>query len=267
MIKELRILLWTLGALFIAAGMLLVVAPGDTSGLWAWSITERHTSLMVGAGILAVAMYVIQSLPHNNRRPDAVVGLIMVCCTMLIATMNHWDEFIQYRPATVLWLVVCFAGTITLPVMAREPQHVAASLTPGQEPLPRMWALWITIRGFLFASISVLWLFNAGPVSTFWPWSISAIDLQLFTIQPLLAGWGAFLLLRGNRNWSDHRLLLATGALLGIGEMFVLAIAFDGYDWKSPLGILLPLMYVEWILTPAVAFLTVLRFTAAGRPR
>jgi hypothetical protein len=250
MIKELRTTLWIIAAVLVPTGLLLITVPGST--VWAWTISDPLSAMVIGVGILGVGAYVLTALVRNNRDRDGIGGIVVCCCIMLIATMNHWDEFKQYHPVTALWLVACFVGSITLPIMMHRQQSVpvAVPAMPPQRPGP--WKLWIIARGFLYGSIAILWFWNAGAVSTFWPWSIAAIDLQLFTMQPVLAGWTAVVTLRGERDWKHRQSLLVLSAAIGIAQILVLIIAHDGYAWKSGLGILIPLMFFEWILTPVL---------------
>jgi hypothetical protein len=69
-------------------------------------------------------------------------------------------------------------------------------------------------------------------------------------------GWEGFAALREELLWRRYRLGLIFVGLLGLLQLVGLLTGTTPYDWSSVLGIVLPLMFLEWVMTPLLMLAT-----------
>lgn len=70
--------------------------------------------------------------------------------------------------------------------------------------------------------------------------------------QVAIIGWNAVVAIRGGLLWRHYRLGLALTGAIGFVQIVGLLINSTPYNWSSPMGIILPLIFVEWLVTPLV---------------
>ena len=104
--------------------------------------------------------------------------------------------------------------------------------------------------------LALLIFIVADWISTIWPWAIEPLDLRVFTGQVAIIGWDGFAAQRGELLWRRYRLGLIFVGLLGLLQLVGLLTGTTPYDWSSVLGIVLPLMFLEWVMTPLLMFAT-----------
>jgi hypothetical protein len=94
----------------------------------------------------------------------------------------------------------------------------------------------------------------AEPMTMIWPWPIEPLDLRVFTAQVAIVGWSGFAVLRGELLWRDNRLFLVLVGTIGLFQVLGLLLGTVAYNWSSLIGIVLPLMFLEWVMTPLLMF-------------
>jgi hypothetical protein len=80
------------------------------------------------------------------------------------------------------------------------------------------------------------------------------LDLRVFTGQVAIIGWEGFAALREELLWRGHRLGLIFVGLLGLLQLVGLLTGTTPYHWSSVVGIVLPLMFFERVMTPLLVF-------------
>jgi len=259
LVAEFRLLFRAILGVIIPFGLLLYFLPGETGFYWAWEILHPRSAILIGAGYFGAIVYYVMLLKQNDWRQakNGMGGLIVFCAMLIIATMIHWDEFKPYHPTTLVWLLFYYVGPIMVPIAYHRQRALPGAGTVGMtEPeLPLSWRLWLIIRGFFYAALAILWLFTAPSLSAAWPWMIGPLELRVFSGQPGIIGWSGLVLLQGGRTWRNCRLGLLLGAAIGILQVVGLLFGGGPYYWMTGLGIFLPLMFLEWIATPVLAFL------------
>jgi hypothetical protein len=78
----------------------------------------------------------------------------------------------------------------------------------------------------------------------------------VFSAQIAIVGWTGVVALRGDLLWRGHRLFLALVGAIGLLQLLGLALGTTPYRWFSPIGVALPLMFLEWTLTPLLMLTT-----------
>jgi hypothetical protein len=81
------------------------------------------------------------------------------------------------------------------------------------------------------------------------------LELRVFLGQPAILGWGAVIAIVYGSLWKRHRLGLILGAVFGLVQLIGLFVGTTPYNWSSPFGIVLPLVFAEWLLVPLVMLL------------
>ncbi len=269
LIPEFRILFRAILGVIVPFGLLLYFLPGDTEIYWAWEIVHPRSAILIGAAYLGAVLYYIMLLKQNDwqQAMNGMGGLVVFCLFLLLATMMHWDEFRPYHPTTLVWLLFYYVGPVMVPIAYRRQRGSEASHggAMGERELPPGWRLWLIMRGFFYAALAILWLFTAPAMSAAWPWMIGPLELQVFSGQLAIIGWSGLVLLHGGRSWRNCRLGLLLSAAIGILQVVGLLFGGEPYYWTTGLGIFLPLMFLEWIITPVLGFL-LLEKTPVVRP-
>lgn len=258
--KEFRLLYWAILGVIVPFGLLLYFFPGGTELYWAWVIPHPRSSILIGAGYVGAIAYYTLLLRENDwhQARNGMGGLIIFCIVLLIATFLHWEEFRTYHITTLVWLIFYYVGPFLVPILYRlQTQRAAAqsSTTPasdadGRSSIAQGWKFWQAARGFFYLALALFWLVSANTVSTAWPWPINALELRVFMGQVAIIGWNAVVVLQEGRQWQQFRLgQILTGAI-GFMQLIGLFISSTTYSWSIGLGIVLPLMFGEWIITP-----------------
>ncbi len=186
-------------------------------------------------------------------------GLIIFCVVLLIATMAHWHQFRAYFLTTLVWLVFYYVGPFMVPITYRKQNaHAPTSSTSadakGLRNLGKASRGWLIVRGFLYLTLAVFWLAQADVLATVWPWQIGPLELRVFTGQLAIIGWNAIVVLTGRYSWNNMRLGLVLGGAIGSVQLIGLMLSSTPYT-MSGLGVFLPVMFAEWLVTPLILFI------------
>ncbi len=237
-------------------GLLLTLLPNETATYWAWVIPQPRSAMLIGAAYFGAIFYYVLALKQNDwlQVENGLGGLILFSLVLLVATMANWNTFRPYHPLTLVWLAFYYAGPFFVPIAYRAQlaRSGRAQLTgPRMAPIARAWLM---ARGFFYGALALLGIIFTSTLSTVWPWLIQPLEVQVFMGQVAVVGWGGIAALKDGLVWRRHRLgLLITGAI-GVIQVIGQGLNRTAYDLSAPLGIGLPLMFVEWILTPLLMF-------------
>jgi len=124
-----------------------------------------------------------------------------------------------------------------------------------QTQISRAAAVWLTARGLLYAILAAGGFVFADTLARAWPWAIDPVEVRMFLGQPFTFILSGLAVLRGNLLWRRHRLPLLYLGALGVVQLAGLLALRTPYHWASPLGVILVLMFAEWIITPLTMLL------------
>lgn len=262
LLRESRVLFYAILGVIVPFGILLYFFPECTGSYWAWVIPHPRSAILIGAAYVGAIAYCVLVLKENDwtQTQNGMGGLIIFCVVLLIATMAHWDEFRAYFPTTLVWLIFYYVGPFMVPILYRKQNELAGMPTPASsgttfQQLSAPWRGWLIIRGFLYLTLAVFWLAQAEILASIWPWPIGALELRVFTGQPAIIGWNAIVVLTGRYSWKNVRLGLLLGGAIGCAQLTGLMLSSTRYA-VSGLGLFIPVMFAEWLITPLLLFIT-----------
>jgi hypothetical protein len=235
----------------VTFGVLLFILPGAVDIYGPWIIPNPHSAYLIGAAYVGAPFYYAAAL-RLNRWPEArngVGGLVVFSLVLLVATMFHWDRFRPYLPTTLLWLVLYYLPPVGYPILSRVQEARTPNVTAPGVDISTGWRYWLITRGAVYAVLTVLGLVFASELAGAWPWPITPLEIRVFMGQVAINAWGGAIVLLGDLRWQHNRLGLVLTGAVGGAQLLGLLIGGAPYNWSSPLGILLPLMFAEWLLT------------------
>lgn len=254
-----RIFISLLGGLLLF-GLPLYFFPADTSLFWVWIIPQPRSAILLGALYLAGAIYYVLALRTDSWRAvqNNVPTLFLFCVVLLGAAMIHWDSLRSYHPMSLLWLTSYYAALVFLPILPRV-QYAAMGWTgEAGERLAPGWRIWLVVRGIAYLAVALFGFVLAPTLSTLWAWPIQVIDLRMFMGQPAAIGVVSVLAVRSDV-LQVHRLGLIFTSIVGLLQLLGLLLNSTPYDGSTFAGVLLPLVFGEWLLTPLLVVITTKR--------
>jgi hypothetical protein len=235
---------------------LLYLLPSATSIYGAWNIANPRSSILIGAVYVAAIVYILLVLRENDwlQVRYRLGAFIVFSLVLLGATAVHWESFKAYHPATLAWLAFYYSAPLLIPLISRLQIEPAGSAAITGPQITRGWRVWLIARGIFYSLLALLIFIFADWISTIWPWAIEPLDLRVFIAQVAIIGWEGFAALREELLWRGHRLGLIFVGLIGLLQLVGLLLVTTPYHWFSVIGILLPLMFLEWVMTPLLMF-------------
>lgn len=258
--SDVRLIFFSLLGGLLLFGLPLYFFPADTAFYWAWVIAQPRTAILLGALYLSGAIYYVLALWTNSWRAvqHNIPTLFVFCIVLLGAAMIHWDSLRPYHPMSLLWLTSYYAALLFLPIL---PVMQNASIGWGDEAGPRLapaWRSWLVVRGAVYLTMVLFGFIFAATLSMDWPWQIETIDVRMFMGQLAAVGVVSVLALRTDL-WQAHRLGLMFTGILGGLQLAGLLLSSSPYNSSTLIGILLPLFFAEWLLTPLLQFIAMRR--------
>lgn len=254
--REARFLLWLVIIVDASYGLFLYFYPSGAGNYWAWEIGQPRTAVLIGS------IYLIATLHYFflTRQKEwllirsTLISLFLVAAWLLVAAMIHWDSFFSYRFFTLNWLVSYYFPLFAVPLVFRLQNERFGENLQG-EHLSQGWRTWLLIRGAIYAIVAILIFIFAANVSTRWPWPIEPVNLRMFSGQIFVFGAFSAYAMRDGL-WRRIKFLMLLSGLLALTHLLGLAITGGPYNWSGPSGILLPLMFVEWLATASALWRT-----------
>lgn len=249
--RETRFFIWLAISVIAPFGLLLYVYPGSASDYWAWEIAQPRTAVLVGSIYFASTFYYLVLIRQRDwlLLQSSLRSLFVVAAWLLVAAMFHWQSFFPYRIMTLLWLVTYYLPLMAFPIVNRLQAERAgkAEKLEGRH-ITRRWRFWLILRAAIYGPTAILIFILAPEVSSAWPWPIEPLNLRMFSGQ--IALFGAFqALAMGDGFWPRIRLFMLLTAMLATAHLVGLLLSGTPYVSSVPAGVLLPLMFVEWLAT------------------
>jgi len=251
---ETRFFFWSLIVPIVPFGLLLWFLPNFTYIFWAWEVGHPRSSILVGTIYIAAPIYFFLILRSNEwlRGANVVGHLVIFSVVLIVATMFHWDRFRPNYWATLVWLIFYYGVPLLLPIFARLQQGREGNVSLEGADISPGWRAWLILRGIVYTALAILIFIFAPAISPAWPWPITLLNLRVFVAQIAAVGWYGLTLLIVGPLWRRHRLGLSFMAALGGLQLLGLLVSQSPYNWSAPFGILLPLMFAEWVVTPLI---------------
>jgi hypothetical protein len=253
---EFRALFLAILAVVVPFGVLLYLLPSEASTYWAWNIANPRSSMLIGAAYAGAIVYYVLLIRENDwlQVTYGLGGLIVFSLVLLAATAVHWELFKAYHPTTLVWLGFYYAGPLLVPILSQlQIEQVGSAASTGPQIAP-VWRVWLGVRAIGYSLLALLTFVFTNSISAWWPWQIEPLDLRVFTAQVAIVGWSGFIALRGGLLWRGHRLFLVLVGTIGVLQLIGLVLSTAPYKWSSLVGIVLPLMFLEWVMTPLLMF-------------
>jgi hypothetical protein len=240
-------------AVLIPLTLLLCLAPGATAIYWMWEMADPRSAVLVGAAYAGASVYFLFALRGDDwpQAQGAVEGICVVAAALLLPVAIHWDMVRPYHAMTLAWLAAYYVGLLGAPLVVRLQAERGVRLSSEGPPLAPAWRAWILIRGFVYLALGLALFVFADAFATVWPWPIYPLEVRLFAGQVASFAWPAVSILRGYAQWRRHRLPLLLVGSQGLVQLAGLLLGTTPYAWSSPIGILLPLLFAEWLFTGA----------------
>ena len=256
LILEFRVLFVAILAVIVPFGLLLYVLPSATPTYWAWNIGNTRSAILIGCAYVGATVYYVLALRENDwlQVRYGLGGLIVFSLVLLGATALHWERFKAYHPTTLVWLGFYYAGPLLIPILSRiQTERVPSGPDTGPQIGPP-WRRWLIARAIFYPVLTLLVFVFAIQIGAWWPWKIEVLDLQVFCAQIAIIGWTGIVALRGGLSWRGHRLFLVLVGAIGVLQLSGLLLGTAPYRWFSPIGVALPIMFLEWVITPLLVF-------------
>ena len=258
--RETRFLIWLTIAVIAPFGLLLYLYPSGARDYWAWEIAQPRTAVLVGSIYFASSFYyLVLSRQRDWLLMQSSLGsLFVVAAWLLVAAMFHWQRFFPYRIMTLIWLVTYYLPLMAFPILNRlQAERGGNAQNLDGRYLASGWRAWLILRAALYGPAAILIFIFAPEISAAWPWPIEPVNLRMFSGQ--IAVFGAYQALAMKDGfWHRIRLFMLLTAMLATAHLVGLLLRGTSYDWSVPAGVLLPLMFVEWLAT-SLAMLWTLR--------
>jgi hypothetical protein len=249
--RETRFFIWLAISVIAPFALILVVVPGRASEYWAWEIAQPRTAVLVGSIYFASTFYYLLLVRQRDWLlvQSSLRSLFVVAAWLLVAAMFHWRSFFPYRIMTLLWLITYYLPLFAFPIVNRlQTERFGRAEKPEGRQITRGWRVWLILRAAIFGPAAILVFILAPEVSAVWAWPIEPVNLRMFSGQ--IALFGAYqALAMGDGFWPRIRLFMLLTAMLATTQLVGLIVSGTPYVLSSPVGLLLPIMFVEWLAT------------------
>jgi hypothetical protein len=261
----LRRMLWVAALLVLAEALPLTVRTRQTDRYFAWTIDVPVTAAFLGAAYLAAG--VLEGFAARQRAWPrarlAVPGVWVFTTLTLLVTVTHLDAFHLAATSPVTWAVtwawVAVYATVP-PVLGvlwwRQLRAVRGQRPAPGDHLPSALRHALGAQGLVMAGAGGLLLARPDHAG-WWPWPLTVLTAQA------VGAWLVGLAVLALQAWWTDRLdattvVFAAGAVLGVGQLVVVARFLDSFGWGDP---------AAWTYTAFVASIAAVGLggTAAAR--
>jgi hypothetical protein len=249
-----RRFMWATIGVVIPLAVLLVLFPRHTAVYWMWVMRDPRSAVLVGTVYAGATVYYLLALLSDDwlETQAGLEGIFIVSVVLLLAVVLHWDAVRPWHLMTLVWMPAYYVPLLFIPYLFRLEGGWARLPWSDQVQISRAAAVWLAARGLSYAAVATAGFVFAGALTRAWPWAIDPVEVRMFLGQPATFIVSALAVLRGNLLWRRHRLHLIYAGSLGVVQLAGLLALPTPYRWGSPLGVLLLLMFAEWIITPLV---------------
>jgi hypothetical protein len=247
-----RRFLWATIGVIVPLAILLVLFPRHSGVYWMWAMRDPRSALLVGTVYMGATVYYALALMSDDwlEAQAGLEGLFTVSTVLLVAVVLHWEAVRPWHVMTLVWMPAYYVPLLFVPYLFRLQGGWTRLPRSDLVQIPRGWAVWLVVRGLVYVAFAAVGFGVAGALARSWPWAIDPVEVRMFLGQPATFVAAALAALRGNLLWRRHRLHLVYVGSLGVVQLIGLLALPTPYRWASPLGVLLPLVFLEWIVTP-----------------
>lgn len=250
--RETRFLIWLLIAVLAPVGLLLYLYPGGAQNYWAWEIAQPRTAVLVGSIYFASTFYYLVLTRQREwlLLQNSLRYLFVFAAWLLVAAMFHWQSFFPYRILTLIWLVLYYLPLMAFPILNRLQAERFGNPDDDLEGryIASGWRAWLIVRAAIYGPAAILIFIFAPEVSAAWPWPIEPVNLRMFSGQIAVFGACQALAMQDGF-WQRIRFFMLLTAMLATAHLVGLILSGTSYVSSIPAGVLLPLMFVEWLAT------------------
>lgn len=238
-----------------AAFVILFLFPGQTRTLWGWTIRSRMSSMFMGGGYLAGALFFARATRTRewHRLGPGIVATTGFAGMLGVATFLHWSEFNHDHVSFWAWTLLYITTPLLLPVLyVKNRVFDPGTSGPDDVPIPKWIRISLTALGagqLLFAAALFL---RPSLFLDDWPWAmtpLSARSLAAFAAFPAIA----YLSFAFESRWSALRwpfetaiaglALVAVGAARSSGDFDDGAVA---WAWRAGMLVGLAFLIAVW---------------------
>lgn len=216
----------------LAGGITLYGFPGSTADVWAWTIAPHMTSLVMGAGYLASAVFFARIAVGRRWHPfeHGLLGVMVFAVLLLVATLLHWDRFDHGHVVFWLWLALYVVAPVLVPTLWLRNRRTAPEELPGPR-VPRPVCLALGAAGAVQLVVALVFFAAPAVALAVWPWMLSPLTVRVLAgfvaanAMTLLVFW-----------WEPRWSALAAGVqTVAIGVvLIVLAVPRAAADFATP---------------------------------
>lgn len=234
-----------------AAFVILFLFPGQTRTLWAWTIRSRMSSMFMGGGYLAGALFFVRAWRSRewHRIGSGIVAVTVFAGMLGVATFLHWSEFNHGHVSFWAWTLLYVATPLLLPVLyVRNRVYDPGTPGPDDVPIPSWIRTSLVAVGAGQLLFAIALFLRPSLFMDQWPWpltTLSARSLAAFAAFPAIA----YVAFAFERRWSALRWPLETAiagvALIAVGAARSTGDFRDGAEsWAWRAGLLVALVYL-----------------------
>jgi hypothetical protein len=263
--RPMRALIWSILVAVVPWAILLGLFLAHTSVFWMFAMRDPRSAVLIGAVYVGATIYYVLAFRENDweQTKSGIEGAFIVSAVLLTAVALHWSSIRPWHLMTILWLIAYYGPLLLIPILFRREENLTDRPSEGGR-LNAAWRRWLVLRGVIYLGLTVFAFLFAPVMAARWAWPIDALEVRMFLGQPATFAWAGVNVLRGHVLWRRYRLHLIYVAILGLAQFSGLVLIRTAYHWGSLLGVLLPLLFAEWIITP-VLFLSGHKTALASR--
>ena len=232
-------------------GVPLYLFPSGAGGYWAWTVADPRTAMLIGSVYFVPMIH--YSLLLREREwvmvQTTLRSLFVVAAWLLVVAMMHWDTFYPWRFLTLTWLFSYYLPLLFLPILFRfEAGRSVEPDDPRGRRISPAWRNWLNIRALAYGTVAIAMFALPDRVAQGWPWTVEIVNVRMFSGQVAIFGaMPALVILDGS--WRRMKLFIRLMAMMAVGHIVLLLVPVGPYAWGKPLGLVLLVVPVEWLLT------------------
>jgi len=231
-----RVLAYVLIPFLVAAAFLLLVLPGATDQLFAWTIAQPITAMLLGSayagGIWFFVQVAVQRQWHRVRHgfPAVLVFATLLCA----ATFIHLEKFHFGHISFVTW-VALYVSTPVLVLIAIVLNLREDDRRPEGDDveIPALWRYLLALVGAA-ASVTgfVLFLVPSLLIDA-WAWEVTPLTARVVGAVLTLPGMVNVWMLWDDR-WSAFRRVFQAQLVSLACILVAIAVQFGALQWARP---------------------------------
>lgn len=191
LLPGMRVLLLAFSVLTALAVGALLLQPGRTSQVFAWTIQPPLTAAFLGAGYAAGCTLVVLSLRDpvwaNSRVP--VLTILVFTLLTLVATLVHVDRFhfqaefatapLLARAAAWFWTAVYVVIPLAMLVLLALQERAPGTDPPRRRPVPVLLRVALAVESVVLLGVGAAISVAPTTAETLWPWTLTPLTARV----------------------------------------------------------------------------------------